>query len=717
MFTSFHSLVGSPNLDSSTDPPPLLWGSTVDPLLHHTNPFNPSQPSPPPLSPSNPFFSLLHNPFYKDMLNSQALNPPLPPLPFLSSARPPITTIFPEANATIVPNTDYCTDLGTTGKAMDEDCALSNKSTNPFIPEKEQDAEWDQSFDEFAAGRLQSPEDLTTDCKTLQNTPCGHSPTHSINKETMLLKTDCEQTTNDRLLHFQPMLNFTCTEPNIQVKDTSTYHFFTKFLDTIPENSLEYDNKLFGASPQAPKPNTDIFNDSNSEQLFCEISCQKPNSSSPDPTSSGLGSSAEEDVLSCLSSYSVSDKLSASSSEETEAQNFESNILGFEKSPVKRLKTSESEEESTDKSDDLSLDVDQRTVIEVFGREVVSSSSAPDLVRRDGAAGTETEGRDTDESNRYDDPNPQLDMGVSPTPENELSPTLPPFCVITSSPRLPDSLSDSPFENTNVAEQDHLSLAPVALFNDFLNTSSIRPSPDVSLMHTNASDRSSFQQSLDVSADSEEYQTCLTHTTKLSDTLHSANSTLCMELNSVQMANDTASGLDDFFNTNRPSNEEIVPTGLNGALFGDVSGANFESSFTAVNDFSLKSNFSSHPKQEVFVDDLFSKRLETEYTTLHRSQSEGTLTPGFDDLHPSAFGSDPGTIQESASSQPEPDLLLFTPFAPSLIPQSSSSPLALCPFPPVADAATGSPTCPPPALAQPQSKETQQQQAANQHDR
>ncbi|XP_071223045.1 rab11 family-interacting protein 1-like isoform X2 [Salvelinus alpinus] len=90
----------SPVVSPSSDPPPnphtpgltpltsglLSWGPPhlpVDPNslgtpLHHTNPFS---LSPPPMSPSNPFLSLLQcNPFYEELLADQALN--------LNSAQP-----------------------------------------------------------------------------------------------------------------------------------------------------------------------------------------------------------------------------------------------------------------------------------------------------------------------------------------------------------------------------------------------------------------------------------------------------------------------------------------------------------------------------------------------------------------------------------------------------------------------------------------------------
>ncbi|KAK7904133.1 hypothetical protein WMY93_016740 [Mugilogobius chulae] len=339
---------------SDTHSPPLSWGSSVDSPEHLTNLLNPSQSSPPPLSRSNPFFTTVHNPFYKDMSCSEPLNPSPPPLPFLSSARPPITTLFPEVSKQ-TSTEDSSSDLLTKAKVeTDEQTKLSKKMSNPFTSEQGLDSELDHSFDEFAAGRLQSPDDPTTDFKTQHNTSSFDLPLPCINKEP--IKTDSEQTTNDSQ-YFQPMQMFTCLD------NKDTHHFFTKLLDTIPENSLEHESKPISETQQISQVNADVFNSNE------EISGQKFNSSSPDPSSSGLGSSAEEDVLSSFSSCSASDKLS--SSEETEVQNFENS---FEKKPeVKHLKTSESEEEFTDKSEDMSLD--QQTVIEHNSKEAISSSS------------------------------------------------------------------------------------------------------------------------------------------------------------------------------------------------------------------------------------------------------------------------------------------------------------------------------------------------------
>lgn len=470
----------------------------------------------------------------------------------------------------------------------DQQSPLNKTMTCPFTSEQE----LDQSFDLFAAGRLQSPEDLTTDCKTQQNTACSHPSTHCINKETMPLKSDTEQTPND-CLYFQPAQSFTCAD----TKDTCTQHFFTKFLDTIPENSLEHDNKLFTETAQA-EVNADVLNDSNSD-----ISCQKFNSSSPDPTSSGIGSSAEEDGLSCFSSCSASDKLS--SSEETEAQHFESS---FENNPaVKVLKTLASEEEVAD------ITLDQQTVIEDM-TDAIASNSAQNIPSVTNMQ-REMDSTDTEKPNCCTNPDLQANIGASVAPESELSPTLPPVFVITSSPGLSSSISGSPFESTNVADQDHLSPGPVALSTNFPNTSSISPSPDTSLLH-NASDRASFGQSFYISADSQEYQTCLTHATSGHCEI-SPTSTLCSEQSSIQMANDTATEQSNFYNTSKP--EEVLPVGQNGGVFGDFTTAAFETNFTAIDNFILQS-----PEHEVVEHGLFSKDLNGIFFVEQISVQEAT---------------------------------------------------------------------------------------------
>ncbi|KAK5857766.1 hypothetical protein PBY51_010987 [Eleginops maclovinus] len=387
------SLVVSPKLESSTDPhpPPLPTshppGPPVDPLvsLHHTNPF--SQNTSPTMSPCNPFFSRIQqNPFYDTMLDAEPLKPLLPPLPYLSSARPPIAQLFPQAsNPNPALNNENPTrqdsSFGTESNAQKrplpppptyEEQPLSMKMSDPFMSAGELDPEWDESFEAFAAGRLQSPEDLTADCKTQQNTPSEQPLEHCNEKAALQPITDPNTNVNDAL-HTQP-----CTEFVFDAQKSNAYPLdtFSQFLETIPENtSFENDNVTLNTSTNSPDAftdphqanvatNTNDFTHTKVHPSPGHASSVKLSSSSPDPTSSGLGSSAEEDFLSCVSSYS--DKFSASSSEEIEAQNFESSILGFEKSSDSSVvrKPSESEDDVTDRSIDLDLgDVSRQHVM------------------------------------------------------------------------------------------------------------------------------------------------------------------------------------------------------------------------------------------------------------------------------------------------------------------------------------------------------------------
>ncbi|XP_044022152.1 uncharacterized protein rab11fip5a isoform X3 [Siniperca chuatsi] len=845
------SLVVSPKLEPSTVPypPPLPpshhpSGPPVDPAslvspLHHTNPFCHSQTTSPSISPCNPFFSLLqHNPFYEDMLTAQPLKPLLPPLPYLSSSRPPIAQLFPQAsnpNLTLIHDNPVTEDsvIGTDAKSevmakvkkrplppapTEGEKPLSEKSSNSFMSagELEPDSEWDESFEAFAAGRLQSPEDLTTDCKTQQNTPGDHPLEHCNNKGALLL-TDADQNTgvNDAL-HHRPCTEFVFEAHKAisQVTKTNTYHFdtFAQFLETIPEQtSFQSDNLTLNTPANSPKlaacnetnqansaTNTNELTDTNMHQAPCHTSSVKLNSSSPDPGSSGLGSSAEEDFLSCLSS---SDKFSASSSEEAEAQNFESNIRSFEKSyesaVVKNVKPSESEDDITDRSNDLSLvDVAQHIVIQhrddnekvdLNGLEgslalqppvlkhqepVISAresgtedavTQAPNLselqpksivsLQSDNENGMKGIGKFNgsleDFSKALNDSSVSIsnttDVRTYVTPVDELCSTHPSLYITTSSPEVRQSSSDLPIESTSLGMQDVSQRSPIPfrLFGDFLNTSHIVNSPsqdfDDTLLHTRVSyqSTSSFLQSLYVSADSQDYQTCESHpSSKCSSgsepnkTLHSANSTLCGELSEIQVTSDTASGQEDFTNACKPSNEEYnqmdqFEESFSGAedktatlqpsfMIGDEFGLSVTSSDTCVNCNSRKLTEGGVESQHIVLGDMFSKCPQAQSATLHRSQSEGTLTPVFDELLLSSFGSDPGAIQESSSGQPGPDLPSLTSFAPSLTPDSSSSLVALCLLPPLANATARSPPSTARAVApKPMLQETQQQ-AANQ---
>lgn len=876
---SFHSLVVSPKVVPSTDPhPPPLPPShhpsvpPVDPLvspLHHSNPFSPSQSTSPPLSPCNPFFSLLqHNPFYEDMLTAQPLKPSLPPLPYLSSSRPPIATLFPQASN---PNTT----LTLTGSIDDTDARsdvmakvekrplpptpaegvtpLSRRPSNPFmsVGELEADSEWDESFEAFAAGRLQSPEDLTTDCKTQQNTLSDDPLEHCNNKGALLPVTD------DTLLH-QPYADFgfEAHKANSQVTNTNMHHFdsFAQFLETTPEHtSFESENTTLNTSPNSAElaactatnqaNNTANTNDTNMHQA----SSVKLNSSSPDPGSSGLGSSAEEDFLSCVSSYS--DKFSASSSEEAETQNFEN--LNFEKSSESSLvKPSESEDDIIDSSVDVDRhrDVDEKVDLTVLEQPSITESETPKLSELQPKSNVSLEsdnehreketgefdrslaevlnGSSVSESNTNNEmtSRPSLDIrtsspdvrqssvdtkitplevkdasspipygldllntsrtGNSPchgfddvpelselepksivssksdneheekdegepngsevlnessvsvsiptevvTPVDELCSTRPSLHIVTSSPEVRQSSSD--IESNTLGGKDASS--PLTFGFDLLNTSSIANSPskgfDDTLLHTRASDlsSSSLLQSLYVSIDSEDYQTCVSHPASefsmdsyQNETLHSANSTLCGELSEIQTTVDAASDQQLSTNACKPSIEEVNQTDPAQDFGAEDRTATLEPSFTMDGDFDFLPVALTDSQRTITEGgiDEFSKCPQVQSAPLHRSHSEGTLTPALDEILLPSFGSDPGAIQEFSSADPCPDLPPLTSFAPSLTPDSSSFPVALCSLSPLANATARSPPSVARAAApKPIAEETQQEQAANQENR
>ncbi|XP_073340319.1 uncharacterized protein rab11fip5a isoform X2 [Pagrus major] len=780
------------------------------------------------------------------------------------SSRPPIATLFPQASN---PNTTLTLKgsiTGTDAKSevmakverrplpptpTEGETPLSERSSNPFmsVGELEPDSEWDESFEAFAAGRLQSPEDLTTDCKTQQNTPSDDPLEHCNNKGALLPVTD-------DTLHHQPCTDFVfeAHKASSQVTNTNMHHFdsFAQFLETIPEHtSFESENTTLNTSPNSSNlaactetnqaNNTANTNDTNMHQA----SSVKLNSSSPDPGSSGLGSSAEEDFLSCVSSYS--DKFSASSSEEAEAQNFES--LNFEKSSESTVvKPSESEDDIVDRSKDLSLvDVDQhrdvdekvdltvletsanislksdnehrekeagefdRSLEEVLNDSSVSESntndvttshpsldiitSSPDVRQssfdiestalggKDASSpilhgldllntshimnspcqgfddtllteapklselqpksyvssksDNEHEEKDKGESNRsLEDFSKVLnDSSVSVstptnvmTPVDELCSTHPSLHIITSSPEVRQSSSD--VENTTLGRKDASSPLPFGF--DLLNTSSIGNSPskgfDDTLLHTQASDlsSSSFLQSLYVSVESQDYETCVSHPASEfsmasypNESLHSANSTLCGELSEIQMTADAALGQPVSTNACKPSDEEVNQTDQAQDSGAEDRTATLEPSFMIDGDFGFLPVALTDSQQKITEGgiDEFSKCPLVQSAPLHRSHSEGDLTPALDEVLLPSFGSDPGAIQEFSPADPCPDLPSLTSFAPSLTPDSSSFPVALCSLSPLANATARSP----PSVARaavpiPIAEETQQEQAANQ---
>ncbi|XP_077395200.1 uncharacterized protein rab11fip5a isoform X2 [Festucalex cinctus] len=281
--------------ESHSKPSPVE-GATVaiePPLdtMHHSNPFCPS----PPMSPINPF--LLHDPFYD-------ASPP--PLPFLSSSRPPIEHLFPKASHPVNQTWDSQTNDHIVGLARDsptmsmgKTIPLSKKSSNPFTTAEEQepDTEWDDCFEEFAACRLQGPKDQISD-----SLASAHERELGSDE-----RNDSLNTKGVTLSNYVA----NCGQPHS--------------LDPIPEDaSFEYCNEFF-------RPSTVSLESQPPPEWHQANSTTDMPSCFPGPTgSSGIGSSVEDDFLSCFSSYSALDKFSACSLDETEPQTFESVVPALE---------------------------------------------------------------------------------------------------------------------------------------------------------------------------------------------------------------------------------------------------------------------------------------------------------------------------------------------------------------------------------------------------
>ncbi|XP_019953696.2 rab11 family-interacting protein 1 isoform X1 [Paralichthys olivaceus] len=698
------------------------------------------------------------------------------------SSRPPIAQLFPQAsnpNHTLThdsPTTEDSfvgTDVATSDRMAEVEKHLGKEFSDTFMSagQPEPDSEWDESFEAFAAGRLQSPEDLSTDCKTQQNKPSDHPLENCNNKETLLSITDQNTSVNDALRH-QP-----CRKDPSQ-EDTDA---FAQFLETIPEHiNSESDNTTLNPADLSnldactetnranSTTNTNIPN-TNMHQTPCNTSSTQLNSSSLDPASSGLGSSVEDEFLSCLSSYP--DKLSASSFEEAEARNFESNIQHPESAVSQNPKPSESEDDISNRSNDwTAFDVAQQTVIQPQDREGgPDTSEAPQspLIPHqelEFTRETQRESADTETLNISNDLLPklselQLESNVSlpsddesagkgpdlfesslvdfseefddssdnnnkhvnilVTPDDEFSSTLPSLYILTSSPDLKQRLLD-----TSLGRREASRSTPVS-FGAFGET---RPGLDLdsTLLHTQVSDQSSssFLQSLYVSTDSQDYQTCASHP---SSSVSEFEETLCGELSDIQTTADAALGREESTSASTSSNREINQTDR---FEESRRGGDDGTKFSMGDDFGLEvlpaalkdSEDSCGPKtldeegeenQSSVFDDEFSRYTQTQSATLHRSHSEGTLTPGFDELLLPSFGSDPGAIQESSSAQPDPTLPSLTSFAPSLTP--SSSHVVLCSFPPLASALVKSPpSTAQAAVPEPEETQEQQQEAASQ---
>uniref|UniRef100_A0A3Q2P6F7 RAB11 family interacting protein 5 n=1 Tax=Fundulus heteroclitus TaxID=8078 RepID=A0A3Q2P6F7_FUNHE len=826
------SLVVSTRLEPSTDPhpPPLPLsphplGAPVDPTslvstLHHTNPFCRSQTTPPPISQCNPFYPLLqHNPFFTDMLTDQPLKSPLPPLPFLSSSRPPITDLFPQSsNPNLTQDNPTAEDTVTGADAkdklgkrplppvpMERQEPLIQKSSNPFMSAEKlmQDSEWDDSFEAFAAGRLQSPEDLAMESSTQQNAISDHPLEHDHNKSELQPFPDADKHTNvNDALHHQPGGRFLSDAFSVpgQMRNNNTLNIdtFPQFLETIPEHrSFDSDDSTLNTPTNSPElcdfnlpgQERNTTNDSTDTNIntaaFHVSSAQfKENNSSPDPSSSGLGSSTEEDGLSCFSSQS--EKFSVSSSEEAERI-----TLGF-KSPsdsavAKTVKTSDSGDGIADKSDDLcSLDDAHQTVVQLedsHGEKVGlsfldDSLQTPPLALTTPERETESE-REDNQTLQTPNGNPDLILTVQPTsivsqqannegkeesqdytvdpfadfnpflknsateevipgfPEDEFSSTLPSVHIITSSPEAKQDVLDVSNEKTSFGEQEDRPYSHVELdIFDSLNVSRIASSPGQDfhspLLDVQNSDQSgnSLLHSLYVSADSQDYLSRDSHpfskgssTSELNETLYSANSTLCAETSDIQADPGDLLGT-DHTNLSQSSNFEINQNEkLEESLGGELDDmVNLQTSLTVGDGLqvlpAVLPDMSCNPKilgevEEGNRHEIFLKCPQGQHATLQRSNSEGTLTPAFDQLLLPSFGSDPCSIQESSSAQLGPAFPFPNSFAPSLTPESSSSHIAL---PALSSPATVSATVPPGSAhgAVPKPDVTEQRQSANQ---
>ncbi|KAF7201102.1 rab11 family-interacting protein 1 isoform X1 [Nothobranchius furzeri] len=746
------SLEVSTKLEPSTvpHPPPLppshhpsgpsIDSSSVVSALHHTNPFCHPQTTPPPVSPCNPFYSIQQqNPFYVDILTSQPLKTSLPPLPLLSSSRPPITQLFPQLGnpnpvLTYANPADSDTNREVLSKAekrplppaaMERNEPVLKKLSYPVTSVMEPEPNWEESFDAFAAGRLQCAADLTTERRTQHYTLTDRPLERYCNENTLhtIVAADENINVNDSLNH----LSEAPAVPS-RAKGNNTHHFdtFSLFLETIPEHrSFESEDLTSNFPPEFSKRTETRQNSKGStDSEVNPAAFHSLLTISPDPSSSGLGSSAEDDGLSVFSSQS--DKFSASSSEEAEksALRFES---FSESAVVRNVATSEPENGIAGKSGDVLLDDEGHR-----GTATPEATAVAHPKRR-----TEEEGKETwalysssllelqpesISSSRSDtwegsvsgkDLSKDFSVGDGEIPGT----TLPSLCITTSSPDATQDLLD-------ISDWNPGSPVPLNLFGDPLNVSFITNSPGKDFSTNLLSDQSSssFLQSLYLSADSQQYQTCDSHpsseffsTAELNETLHSANSTLVGEFSNIQ----TNSALDMAANISQRgefegSQREPPETGLTvgaGLLILPAP----SDSCTSCKPKSLSKG--RVETQHGVLAEMFSNCLQKHNATLHRSNSEGTLAGVFDQLLLPSFGSDPTSMQASSLFQPDPDLPCLTSFAPSLTPKNSSSPVALSALSPPAKISAAEPLRPTQGTSpkpEPEEIEPRRLKAANQ---
>nr|XP_054597883.1 uncharacterized protein rab11fip5a isoform X2 [Nothobranchius furzeri] len=609
--------------------------------------------------------------------------------------------------------------------AMERNEPVLKKLSYPVTSVMEPEPNWEESFDAFAAGRLQCAADLTTERRTQHYTLTDRPLERYCNENTLhtIVAADENINVNDSLNH----LSEAPAVPS-RAKGNNTHHFdtFSLFLETIPEHrSFESEDLTSNFPPEFSKRTETRQNSKGStDSEVNPAAFHSLLTISPDPSSSGLGSSAEDDGLSVFSSQS--DKFSASSSEEAEksALRFES---FSESAVVRNVATSEPENGIAGKSGDVLLDDEGHR-----GTATPEATAVAHPKRR-----TEEEGKETwalysssllelqpesISSSRSDtwegsvsgkDLSKDFSVGDGEIPGT----TLPSLCITTSSPDATQDLLD-------ISDWNPGSPVPLNLFGDPLNVSFITNSPGKDFSTNLLSDQSSssFLQSLYLSADSQQYQTCDSHpsseffsTAELNETLHSANSTLVGEFSNIQ----TNSALDMAANISQRgefegSQREPPETGLTvgaGLLILPAP----SDSCTSCKPKSLSKG--RVETQHGVLAEMFSNCLLKHNATLHRSNSEGTLAGVFDQLLLPSFGSDPTSMQASSLFQPDPDLPCLTSFAPSLTPKNSSSPVALSALSPPAKISAAEPLGPTQGTSpkpEPEEIEPRRLKAANQ---
>jgi len=317
------------------------------------------------MSPCNPFFSSLqHNPFYGEALSDQPLTPP--PLPCLSSSRPPIAHLFPQkpdSNLNNLPrerptSKDHgvTTSDGTGGgealaklklrplpppPADQEEKPSSRKCPNLFTSSmgtSQLDVDGDDPFEAFASCRLQSAAELQPET---QKQPEWDFPKGPLLELWDTDKQEPLETTNVTIDSEENKASHPQTwDICLDIFTEHSSHGFAQLLAAIPAATNRQAGVLLTASLDPPvndggctdtnlancSSNTDCLTSTapplalcpdcqctHSPSLPCEIDKLKDYIDSSNPSSSGVWSLAEEDVLSSISSCSLSEKLPASS--------------------------------------------------------------------------------------------------------------------------------------------------------------------------------------------------------------------------------------------------------------------------------------------------------------------------------------------------------------------------------------------------------------------